>query len=115
MYIPGTKKTLLFGAKADSTTEIKLGTVALDLKECLGGVLIAGGFPIFDSIQKNELGGVVRLAVRTGMPYDPLAKSKGKGKGTDEDDGTHEASLETTTTTTVDSMKPYEAFSFSSP
>ena len=45
----------------------------MDLKDFLGGNFIAGDFPIMDSVRRNELGGRLRLCIRTGIPFDPAA------------------------------------------
>jgi len=58
LYTPNTKKPTFFlrgNSQTDSTTEVKLGTVSLDLKEFVTGTFVAGDFPMYDSIQTNEV------------------------------------------------------------
>ena len=77
VYVPPSAKKGLFGLaskskpkEAASQAEISLGVVAIDLKEFLQNRSIAGDFLIMDSMRRNELGGSLKLGIRTGMPFD---------------------------------------------
>lgn len=77
IYVPPSAKKGLFGGlasmkskEAASQAEISLGVVAIDLKELLQNRSIAGDFLIMDSMRRNELGGSLKLGIRTGMPFD---------------------------------------------
>jgi hypothetical protein len=73
-YVPPQKKKSFFKKNQENgQTETSLGYVAVDLKDFLGGNFIAGDFPIMDSVRRNELGGRLRLCIRTGIPFDPAA------------------------------------------
>ena len=77
IYVPPSTKKGLFGGlaskkskEAASQAEISLGVVAIDLKEFLQNRSTAGDFLIMDSMRRNELGGSLKLGIRTGMPFD---------------------------------------------
>jgi hypothetical protein len=76
VYVPPTAKRGLFGLagkntkEAASQTESSLGIVSFELKDFLQNRSVAGEFPIMDSMRRNELGGSIKVGIRTGMPFD---------------------------------------------
>ena len=76
VYVPPSAKKGIFGLGSSKKTkdatslESSLGVVSFELKEFLQNRSIAGEFPIMDTMRRNELGGSIRVGIRTGIPFD---------------------------------------------
>jgi len=112
VYVPSAKKGL-FGvrkSKDSSHSETPLGAVVVDLKEFLSCRCVAGDFPLLDSMRRNELGGALRLGIRTGVPFDPEAVEAQAALV--ELTGYELAGVSAAAGTAPIDMKPYEAMTF---
>lgn len=75
VYVPPSAKKGIFGLGSSKKTkdaaslELSLGGVSFELKEFLQNRSIAGEFPIMDTMRRNELGGSIRVGIRTGIPF----------------------------------------------
>ena len=76
VYVPPSAKRGIFGLGSSKKTkdaaslESSLGIVSFELKEFLQNRSIAGEFPIMDTMRRNELGGSIKVGIRTGIPFD---------------------------------------------
>ena len=76
VYVPPSAKKGIFGlgssrkTKDAASLESSLGVVSFELREFLQNRSIAGDFPIMDTMRRNELGGSIRVGIRTGIPFD---------------------------------------------
>jgi hypothetical protein len=57
------------GIFSRSSEENLLGTAVVELKDLLRTNVIAGDFPLFDVTRRHELGGFLRIAIRTSSPF----------------------------------------------
>ena len=98
-YVAKIKKS--FFAK-HSTEQTLLGSAVVELKDLLQTNFIAADFPLLDLSRRNELGGRLRIGIRSGGPF-------GDAKVLEED------SMAATTglSSTLANIQPYSPFSLS--
>jgi hypothetical protein len=96
--VPVEKPKGWFGmpSSSEKIAPVLLGKVVLDLKDLLTTNCIAGDFPLVGRGSKPA-GGIVRLCLRTGVPFDPHAKGM----------------VEEVSVSVATNMRIYEAMAFS--
>ena len=62
------------GLFSRSTEETLLGTAVIQLKDLLETNVIANDFSLLDKTRQHELGGLARIAIRTGAPFGESVK-----------------------------------------
>lgn len=96
------------GVFSSSKKEHSLGTAVVELKDLLKTNAIAGDFSLLDATRRQEVGGRLRIAIRTGHPFG-LVKETSKDDDDDDQEQMTTANTGLTSNVTV-RTKPFSPY-----